>query len=178
LVDTPMARSTPSPSPQSPTDAVASSQAAPQTRTRSRSSVEPVTIATTDSSSKATDPTLAPATPEAPETPIVSTSASSSSTNGHTATAPSALLKPTEPYTRHNAPKRSNVKPRWHTQPYMMFLALRSMPNHTAARQEVINAAVALDRKFSAEKGLPRVFTGKVRGGKEGGGHTVFFSVG
>ncbi|KAF8926286.1 hypothetical protein BGZ58_011315 [Dissophora ornata] len=64
-------------------------------------------------------------------------------------------------YTRHNAPKRSNVKPRWHTQPYMMFLALRSMPNHTAARQELINAAVALDRKFSAEKGLPRVFTGK-----------------
>ncbi|KAF8979724.1 hypothetical protein BGZ46_005127 [Entomortierella lignicola] len=43
----------------------------------------------------------------------------------------------------------------------MMFLALRSMPNHTAARQELINAAVALDRKFSAEKGLPRVFTGK-----------------
>ncbi|KAF9175311.1 hypothetical protein BGX20_006836 [Mortierella sp. AD010] len=42
-----------------------------------------------------------------------------------------------------------------------MFLALRSMPNHTAARQELINAAVALDRKFSAEKGLPRVFTGK-----------------
>ncbi|KAF9437687.1 hypothetical protein BGZ76_011599 [Entomortierella beljakovae] len=43
----------------------------------------------------------------------------------------------------------------------MMFLALRSMPNHSAARQELINAAVALDRKFSAEKGLPRVFTGK-----------------
>lgn len=44
----------------------------------------------------------------------------------------------------------------------MMFLALRAMPNRTAARQELISAAVALDRKFSAEKGLPKVFTGKV----------------
>ncbi|KAF9133780.1 hypothetical protein BGW39_008957 [Mortierella sp. 14UC] len=43
----------------------------------------------------------------------------------------------------------------------MMFLALRAMPNRTAARQELISAAVALDRKFSAEKGLPKVFTGK-----------------
>ncbi|KAF9146065.1 hypothetical protein BG015_011705 [Linnemannia schmuckeri] len=42
-----------------------------------------------------------------------------------------------------------------------MFLALRAMPNRTAARQELISAAVALDRKFSAEKGLPKVFTGK-----------------
>ncbi|KAI8598477.1 hypothetical protein EDD21DRAFT_340987 [Dissophora ornata] len=97
----------------------------------------------------------------------------SCSSNGHaTASAPSPSNPTTAmadtlstssngTYTRHNAPKRSNVKPRWHTQPYMMFLALRSMPNHTAARQELINAAVALDRKFSAEKGLPRVFTGK-----------------
>ncbi|KAG0063253.1 hypothetical protein BGZ90_002739 [Linnemannia elongata] len=52
-------------------------------------------------------------------------------------------------------------KPKWHTQPYMMFLALRAMPNRTAARQELIHAAVELDKKFSAEKGLPRVFTGK-----------------
>ncbi|KAF9427432.1 hypothetical protein BGZ94_004920 [Podila epigama] len=64
-------------------------------------------------------------------------------------------------YTRHNAPQRSKVKPRWHTQPYMMFLALRSLPNRTGARQEIISAAVELDRKFSAERGLPRVFTGK-----------------
>ncbi|KAF9930628.1 hypothetical protein FBU30_000254 [Linnemannia zychae] len=56
---------------------------------------------------------------------------------------------------------RSSFKPRWHTQPYMMFLALRAMPNRTAARQELIMAAVELDKKFSAEKGLPRVFTGK-----------------
>ncbi|KAG0074159.1 hypothetical protein BGZ92_003510 [Podila epicladia] len=64
-------------------------------------------------------------------------------------------------YMRHNAPQRSKFKPRWHTQPYMMFLALRSMPNYTAARQQIISAAVELDRKFSAERGLPRVFTGK-----------------
>ncbi|KAF9977324.1 hypothetical protein BGZ73_006365 [Actinomortierella ambigua] len=56
---------------------------------------------------------------------------------------------------------RSKFKPRWHTQPYMMFLALRSMPGRTAARQELITAAVELDKKFSAERGLPRVFTGK-----------------
>ncbi|KAG0374178.1 hypothetical protein BGX24_010729 [Mortierella sp. AD032] len=56
---------------------------------------------------------------------------------------------------------KSNLKPKWHTQPYMMFLALRAMPNRTAPRQELIHAAVELDKKFSAEKGLPRVFTGK-----------------
>src|SRR5690554_1060504 len=66
-------------------------------------------------------------------------------------------------YMRHNAPPRSKVKPRWHTQPYMVFLALRSMPNRTATRHELLAAAVELDRKFSAEKGLPRVFTGKVK---------------
>jgi hypothetical protein len=44
----------------------------------------------------------------------------------------------------------------------MMFLALRAMPGQTAARQELITAAVELDKKISAEKGLPRVFTGKV----------------
>ncbi|KAF9117504.1 hypothetical protein BGX30_005410, partial [Mortierella sp. GBA39] len=57
--------------------------------------------------------------------------------------------------------RSSPGKPKWHTQPYMMFLALRAMPNRTAARQELIHAAVELDKKFSAEKGLPRVFTGK-----------------
>ncbi|KAF9906807.1 hypothetical protein EC991_000250 [Linnemannia zychae] len=56
---------------------------------------------------------------------------------------------------------KANLKPKWHTQPYMMFLALRAMPNRTAPRQELIHAAVELDKKFSTEKGLPRVFTGK-----------------
>ncbi|KAG0205979.1 hypothetical protein BGX28_002529 [Mortierella sp. GBA30] len=35
------------------------------------------------------------------------------------------------------------------------------MPGRTAARQELINATLELDRKISQEKGLPRVFTGK-----------------
>ncbi|KAF9981801.1 hypothetical protein BGZ75_006823 [Mortierella antarctica] len=42
-----------------------------------------------------------------------------------------------------------------------MFLALRAMPGRTAARQELINATLALDRKISQERGMPRVFTGK-----------------
>ncbi|KAI1321616.1 hypothetical protein EDD11_003096 [Mortierella claussenii] len=90
---------------------------------------------------------------------------SRTSTSKHPNTSPTEVstspVPPNDTYTRRIAPQRSNVKPRWHTQPYMVFLALRSMPNRTAARQELINAAVALDRKFSAEKGLPRVFTGK-----------------
>ncbi|CAO3573310.1 unnamed protein product [Mortierella alpina] len=35
------------------------------------------------------------------------------------------------------------------------------MPGRTAARQELINATLALDRKISQERGMPRVFTGK-----------------
>ncbi|KAG0347805.1 hypothetical protein BG004_006899 [Podila humilis] len=64
-------------------------------------------------------------------------------------------------HARASGVQRPHFKPRWHTQPYMMFLALRAMPERTAARQELIMAAVELDKKFSAEKGLPRVFTGK-----------------
>ncbi|KAG9325010.1 hypothetical protein KVV02_000519 [Mortierella alpina] len=75
----------------------------------------------------------------------------------------SASVPPSPGLARSGAmtPQRSHFKPRWHTQPYMMFLALRAMPDRTAARQELIMAAVELDKKFSAEKGLPRVFTGK-----------------
>ncbi|KAF9438972.1 hypothetical protein BGZ76_002265 [Entomortierella beljakovae] len=93
-----------------------------------------------------------------------------------TSTSPSKSSSPDEPNgapttptsasfsrsgSKATTPMRSHFKPRWHTQPYMMFLALRAMPNRTAARQELIMAAVELDKKFSAEKGLPRVFTGK-----------------
>ncbi|KAI9237119.1 MAG: hypothetical protein BYD32DRAFT_417264 [Podila humilis] len=67
----------------------------------------------------------------------------------------------TSSHARPTGTQRTHFKPRWHTQPYMMFLALRAMPLRTAARQELIMAAVELDKKFSAEKGLPRVFTGK-----------------
>ncbi|KAF9573329.1 hypothetical protein EC968_008783 [Mortierella alpina] len=81
--------------------------------------------------------------------------------NGSSPTTAAAATTDNEGYTRHNAPQRHKFKPRWHTQPYVMFLALRAMPGRTAARQELINATLALDRKISQERGLPRVFTGK-----------------
>ncbi|KAK9766730.1 hypothetical protein K7432_003999 [Basidiobolus ranarum] len=52
-------------------------------------------------------------------------------------------------------------KPRWHTQMYIMFLALRQHPKREASRTELIKAAVSLDKKISEERNLPRVFTGK-----------------
>ncbi|KAG0046723.1 hypothetical protein BGZ83_008093 [Gryganskiella cystojenkinii] len=94
-----------------------------------------------------------------PSTPIVETASTPDALPPASVSAPCTTS--TNPYTRQIAPQRSKVKPRWHTQPYMMFLALRSLPNRTGARQEIINAAVELDRKYSAERGWPRVFTGK-----------------
>ncbi|KAF9090446.1 hypothetical protein BGX29_011481 [Mortierella sp. GBA35] len=91
-----------------------------------------------------------------------SSSTHSSPTKSHgsqsTATTPTSAVFPRSGSATGT---KTSCKPRWHTQPYMMFLALRAMPNRTAARQELIMAAVELDKKFSAEKGLPRVFTGK-----------------
>lgn len=117
--------------------------------------------------------TMSSDTPASTSTPVAAdahgSDASEHVSNGSdlvstkTATPPKATTAASTSYTRHNAPQRSKFKPRWHTQPYMMFLALRSMPNYTAARQQIISAAVELDRKFSAERGLPRVFTGKVK---------------
>ncbi|KAF9082929.1 hypothetical protein BGX23_011951 [Mortierella sp. AD031] len=122
--------------------------------TTSTSTTSTTSTAFTTSTAEATEATTETTT--AATTPKTSTS-----TDITTTTATTNGKSDGSAYTRHTAPKRSNVKPRWHTQPYMMFLALRAMPNRTAARQEIISAAVALDRKFSAEKGLPRVFTGK-----------------
>ncbi|GJJ70973.1 hypothetical protein EMPS_03323 [Entomortierella parvispora] len=92
--------------------------------------------------------------------PSSSTSVASTDASAHKEVAAPSTAS-ANPYTRQIAPQRSKVKPRWHTQPYMMFLALRSLPNRTGARQEIISAAVELDKKFSAERGWPRVFTGK-----------------
>ncbi|KAG0096109.1 hypothetical protein BGZ93_005002 [Podila epicladia] len=69
--------------------------------------------------------------------------------SGHVATetpAPpkAASTASTSSYMRHNAPQRSKFKPRWHTQPYMMFLALRSMPNYTAALQNEVSHVFSL----------------------------------
>ncbi|KAH7059527.1 hypothetical protein BKA57DRAFT_417309 [Linnemannia elongata] len=125
----------------------------------STTTTAPDTTATTTTTTTNTTTTTATVTTATVTTET--TFASESSNNANTKITTATNATDGSAYTRHTAPKRSNVKPRWHTQPYMMFLALRAMPNRTAARQELISAAVALDRKFSAEKGLPKVFTGK-----------------
>lgn len=53
--------------------------------------------------------------------------------------------------------------PRWYTQAYMVFLALREHPNHCLSRPDLIFAALAMDEKISKERNLPRVFNSKVR---------------
>jgi hypothetical protein len=53
--------------------------------------------------------------------------------------------------------------PRWHTQAYMVFLALREHPNRCLSRPDLILAALAMDEKISKERNLPRVFNSKVR---------------
>ena len=117
----------------------------------------------------ATPPFSPPASPGVElmrETPFYPGSSANTSPvkDGSSATNPTTPTSAGFPRSSSGAttPQRSHFKPRWHTQPYMMFLALRAMPDRTAARQELIMAAVELDKKFSAEKGLPRVFTGKV----------------
>jgi hypothetical protein len=59
---------------------------------------------------------------------------------------------------------RPNTQPRWHSQSYMVFLALRDHPDHCLPRNELLHAAVNMDKKISKELGLPRVFKGKVSG--------------
>jgi hypothetical protein len=60
-------------------------------------------------------------------------------------------------------PKRAKAeKPRWHTQTYMLFHALRTHPSHEMARTALIKKAIELDKKISKEKELPLVFRGKV----------------
>jgi hypothetical protein len=55
-----------------------------------------------------------------------------------------------------------NQTPRWHSQSYMLFLALRQHNEITMARTDLIKTALALDSKISAERKLPKVFRGKV----------------
>lgn len=54
------------------------------------------------------------------------------------------------------------MHPRWHNQAYIMLLALRQHPTHEMARTDLIKAALDLDIKISRERGLPKVFNGKV----------------
>ncbi|KAI7871564.1 hypothetical protein BDF14DRAFT_1762343 [Spinellus fusiger] len=58
-------------------------------------------------------------------------------------------------------PSARSVQPRWHSQSYMVFLALRQHPERSLPRTDLIRAALALDKKISEERQLPRVFRGK-----------------
>jgi hypothetical protein len=57
---------------------------------------------------------------------------------------------------------KPNDRPRWHTQPYLLFLALRQHPERSLPRGQLIKDALALDRKFSQELGLPVLYRGQV----------------
>ncbi|KAI9271827.1 hypothetical protein BDA99DRAFT_557039 [Phascolomyces articulosus] len=61
---------------------------------------------------------------------------------------------------RQKVPENSNT-PRWHSQSYLLFLALRQHPTKSLPRTDLIKAALALDEKISKERNIPRVFRGK-----------------
>jgi hypothetical protein len=63
----------------------------------------------------------------------------------------------------HTKRSKPNDRPRWHTQSYLLFLALRQHPERSLPRGQLIRDALALDRKFSKELGLPKLYTGLVR---------------
>lgn len=54
-------------------------------------------------------------------------------------------------------------QPRWHNQSYMLFLALRQHSEKTMARTDLIKSALAIDKRISEERQVPKVFRGKVR---------------
>lgn len=53
-------------------------------------------------------------------------------------------------------------QPRWHNQAYMLYLALRQHTGRTMARTDLIKSALAIDKRISEERLLPKVFRGKV----------------
>lgn len=65
--------------------------------------------------------------------------------------------------TTTSANNRLNA-PRWHSQAYLLFLALKQHPAKCLPRTELIRAALELDEKISEEYKLPRLFRGKVKG--------------
>ncbi|KAF7727065.1 hypothetical protein EC973_008028 [Apophysomyces ossiformis] len=69
--------------------------------------------------------------------------------------------KPSLKRTRQVSSSRSPTQPRWHNQSYMLFLALRQHPDRCLPRTDLIKAALALDKKISEERNLPKVFRGK-----------------
>ena len=62
---------------------------------------------------------------------------------------------------RQKVQENSNM-PRWHSQSYLLFLALRQHPTKSLPRTDLIKAALVLDEKISRERNVPRVFRGKV----------------
>lgn len=62
-----------------------------------------------------------------------------------------------------NTNSNNNLQaPRWHSQAYLLFLALKQHPAKCLPRTELIRAALELDEKISEEYKLPRLFRGKV----------------
>ncbi|CAO3632293.1 unnamed protein product [Mucor hiemalis] len=55
----------------------------------------------------------------------------------------------------------TNNQPRWHNQAYMLYLALRQHTSKTMARTDLIKSALAIDKRISEERFLPKVFRGK-----------------
>ncbi|KAI8061360.1 hypothetical protein BDF21DRAFT_497279 [Thamnidium elegans] len=55
----------------------------------------------------------------------------------------------------------TNQQPRWHNQAYMLFLALRQHNEKTMARTDLIRSALAIDKRISEERLVPKVFRGK-----------------
>lgn len=67
-----------------------------------------------------------------------------------------------EAHRRKKSSSRSSAQPRWHNQAYMLFLALRESPNRSLPRKQLIDGALEMDKRISKDRGLPRVFKGKV----------------
>lgn len=63
---------------------------------------------------------------------------------------------------RRKRSSRSSAQPRWHNQAYMLFLALRESPNRSLPRKQLIDGALEMDKRISKDRGLPKVFKGKV----------------
>jgi hypothetical protein len=55
-----------------------------------------------------------------------------------------------------------NQQPRWHNQAYMLYMALRQHSEKTMARTDLIKSALAIDKRISEERHVPKVFRGKV----------------
>ena len=67
-----------------------------------------------------------------------------------------------EAHRRKKSSSRSSAQPRWHNQAYMLFLALRESPNRSLPRKQLIDGALEMDKRISRDRGLPKVFKGKV----------------